>query len=261
MTAPIGPTSTWWTEASRITWGCAACSTRWKSSRRCRKWASRRGSTMRAESSFLSSIRCRPPPINWDESEAPPGTVDILLKAAGTPIDAFSYEAIELLKDTAARWRTLRKIRDSAAMKTNKDPAIAEALRIPDAEIYAINVSFPELKDKAGTGLPESTAHVVRAASRGRRSTARGGGNDHHGVAGIPASAEGRWSPNRGGTVGGSERNCSARVEIAQNIARLAVCHGGLRSAGERAFVPEMIKREFDRRIPDRPCSTRRKRP
>jgi NTE family protein len=89
------------------------------------------------------------PPINWDESEAPPGTIDILLKAAGTPIDAFSYEAIELLKDTAARWRTLRKIRDSAAMQTNKDPAITEALRIPDAEIYAINVSFPELKDKA----------------------------------------------------------------------------------------------------------------
>jgi len=88
------------------------------------------------------------PPINWDESEAPPGTVDILLKATGTPIDAFSYEAIELLKDTAARWRTLRRIRDSAAMKTNKDPAIAEALRVPDAEIYAINVSFPELKDK-----------------------------------------------------------------------------------------------------------------
>ncbi len=89
------------------------------------------------------------PPINWDESEAPPGTIDILLKATGTPIDAFSYEAIELLKDTAARWRILRKIRDSAAMQTNKDPAIAEALRIPDAEIYAINVSFPELKDKA----------------------------------------------------------------------------------------------------------------
>jgi len=29
------------------------------------------------------------PPTNWDESEAPPGTVDILLKSAGTPIDAF----------------------------------------------------------------------------------------------------------------------------------------------------------------------------
>ena len=52
------------------------------------------------------------PPTKWDESEAPPGTVDILLKAAGTPIDAFSYEAVELLKDTAAHWATLRRIRN-----------------------------------------------------------------------------------------------------------------------------------------------------
>ena len=28
------------------------------------------------------------PPTNWDESETPPGTIDILLKSAGTPIDA-----------------------------------------------------------------------------------------------------------------------------------------------------------------------------
>ena len=89
------------------------------------------------------------PPTNWDESEAPPGTIDILLKAAGVPIDHYSYEAVELLKDTASRWRTLRTIRDSAAMKTNKDPVIADLLRIPAAEIYAIDVSFPKLKDKA----------------------------------------------------------------------------------------------------------------
>ena len=89
------------------------------------------------------------PPTNWDESESPPGTVDILLKAAGTPIDAFSYEAVELLRDTAARWQTLRRIRNSEAMAANKDPAVAAALRVPDAEIYAIDVSFPRLKDKA----------------------------------------------------------------------------------------------------------------
>ena len=89
------------------------------------------------------------PPTKWDESESPPGTVDILLKSAGTPIDAFSYEAVELLKDTAAQWRTSRLIRNSAAMATNKDPAVAAALRIPDAEIYAIDVSFAALKDKA----------------------------------------------------------------------------------------------------------------
>ena len=89
------------------------------------------------------------PPTNWDESESPPGTVDILLKAAGTPIDAFSYEAVELLRDTGAKWQTLRQVRNSAAFAANKDPAVAKALRVPEAEIYAIDVSFPRLKDKA----------------------------------------------------------------------------------------------------------------
>jgi len=89
------------------------------------------------------------PPTNWDESENPPSTVNILLKAAGTPIDAYSFEAVELLKDTASRWHTLRRIRNSAAFAANRDPDIAAALRVPDAEIYAIDVSFGALKDKA----------------------------------------------------------------------------------------------------------------
>jgi NTE family protein len=89
------------------------------------------------------------PPTNWDESYTPPGTVDVLLKSAGTPIDAFSYETIELLRDKAARWQTLRMIRNSDAFAANKDPQVAAALRVPAAEIYAIDVSFPALKDKA----------------------------------------------------------------------------------------------------------------
>jgi len=89
------------------------------------------------------------PPTNWDESEAAPGTIETLLKATGTPIDAFSYEAVELLKDTASRWRTMRRIRDTGALAGSKDPLIVEALRVPQAEIYAIDVSFPQLKDKA----------------------------------------------------------------------------------------------------------------
>ncbi len=89
------------------------------------------------------------PPTNWDESVTPPGTIDILLKATGVPIDHYSYEASELLRDTAARWETLRLIRDSKAMADNTDPAVAKAMKIPNAEIYAIDVSFPMLQDKA----------------------------------------------------------------------------------------------------------------
>jgi NTE family protein len=62
------------------------------------------------------------PPTNWDESESPPGTVGILLKSAGVPIDRYSYEAVELLRDMAARWKTLRLIANSPAMAPTGTP-------------------------------------------------------------------------------------------------------------------------------------------
>jgi NTE family protein len=87
------------------------------------------------------------PPTNWDESENPPGTVDVLLKATGVPIDHYSYEAVEQLKDIAARWQTARHLRDVAGCSTNKDLPICAAIRVPQAEIYAIDVSFAALPD------------------------------------------------------------------------------------------------------------------
>ena len=89
------------------------------------------------------------PPTNWDMSEEPPGAVATMLKAAGAPIDRNSFETVELLRDTAAKWRTMRMIANSQAMASNTDPAVASALRVPDAEIYAIDVSFAALTDKA----------------------------------------------------------------------------------------------------------------
>jgi NTE family protein len=53
------------------------------------------------------------------------------------------------LRDIAARWQTARRIRDLAQCSTNKDSAVCTAIRVPEAEIYAIDVSFPALKDKA----------------------------------------------------------------------------------------------------------------
>ncbi len=89
------------------------------------------------------------PPTTWDESETPPGTLDILLKATGVPIDHYSYEAVEQLKDIAARWRTAREIRNLAGCSTNKDSPVCAAVRPPDAELYAIDVSFAGVSDPA----------------------------------------------------------------------------------------------------------------
>jgi NTE family protein len=89
------------------------------------------------------------PKTDWDQSETGPGPVSVLLKSAGVPIDHYSYEAIELLKDTAARWKTMRTLSRAAAAAGVTDPSFKRALLAPQAEVYAIDVSFAQLKDKA----------------------------------------------------------------------------------------------------------------
>jgi NTE family protein len=89
------------------------------------------------------------PPTVWDTSEQGPGTVDVLLQSTGVPIDRYSYEAVELLKDISARWDMARHLRDLAGCDVNKDVPVCAAIRVPQAKIYAIDVSFPALKDKA----------------------------------------------------------------------------------------------------------------
>ncbi len=89
------------------------------------------------------------PSTQWNQSEDSPGTVDILIKAAGVPIDRYSGEMVEELKDIDARWNALRQMRDSVAFAKDKDPAMTYVVKAPKAEIYAIDVSFQALKDKS----------------------------------------------------------------------------------------------------------------
>jgi NTE family protein len=89
------------------------------------------------------------PPTNWDEREEPPGTLDILLKATGVPIDHYSYEAVEQLKDIAARWNTIRELRRLAGCSAGSASPICTAMQNPQAEIFPIDVSFAKLRDEA----------------------------------------------------------------------------------------------------------------
>ena len=90
------------------------------------------------------------PPTDWDASEQGPGVIDVLLKSAGVPIDHYSFEAVEQLKDIAARWQMGRHVRDLARCSTaGKDAAVCAAIRPPDAQVYSIDVSFAAVPDKA----------------------------------------------------------------------------------------------------------------
>jgi len=101
--------------------------------------------------------------------------VEVLLQATGVPIDHYSYEAVELLRDTASRWKMLRAIRDSGAIIDNGSPALHEVTRVPDLEVYVINVSFAEVQDVAERAylnqqptsfvLPSEAVDKLRAAA------------------------------------------------------------------------------------------------
>ncbi len=116
------------------------------------------------------------PKTHWDESERPPGALDILWKATGVPIDHHSYEAVELLNDIAARWRVMRRLQVSNPSAGAADPMVAEALNVPDVEIYAINVSFAAVKNQVereylnelptSLALPGEAVDRLRAAAR-----------------------------------------------------------------------------------------------
>jgi len=115
------------------------------------------------------------PPLDWDQERSAPGTLDVLLQATGVPIDHYSYEAVELLRDTAARWKMLRSIRDSGAIIDSGNPALAEVMRVPNLEVYVIDVSFAELQDATeraylnnqptSFALPDEAVDRLRAAA------------------------------------------------------------------------------------------------
>ena len=90
------------------------------------------------------------PATSWDRSERPPNDLQILLKATGVPIDRYSYEAVELLKDIVARWNTIRELRDAGTLAGARD-ASGRPIDAPNIDLYAIDVSIeahPDPKER-----------------------------------------------------------------------------------------------------------------
>jgi NTE family protein len=116
------------------------------------------------------------PPLDWDQQRSAPGTVDVLLRATGVPIDHYSYESVELLRDIAARWKMLRAVRDSGAIMDNGNPHLAQVTRVPNVEVYVIDVSFAELKDAAERAYlnEQPTSFVLPAEAVDRLRAAAG---------------------------------------------------------------------------------------
>lgn len=117
------------------------------------------------------------PTHGWDRREDAPGPIEVLLQAIGVPIDYYSHAAVEQLQSLDAQWHMLRGIRDAALPADLEKPAFVAARRVPEAQLFVVNVSFDELKNPGEVErlnqLPTSLVLAPAAVDELRRAAHR----------------------------------------------------------------------------------------
>ena len=86
------------------------------------------------------------PSVAWDRQESPPGTVAQLMQASGVPIDSFSYETVETIKDRARIFAAWRQLRVAEAQLGGMTKAEAEA-KVGAFALRVVEVSFDAIRD------------------------------------------------------------------------------------------------------------------
>ena len=81
------------------------------------------------------------PSTDWDRRESPPGTINQLLQASGVPIERYSFDTVETMKDRAeiSKWR--RDLLVARARLAGETEEAAEA-SVPKITLYVLDVSF-----------------------------------------------------------------------------------------------------------------------
>ena len=88
------------------------------------------------------------PRTDWDRSETPPGFAVQLLQASSVPIDRYSFETIETMKDRQEIYAWRRELLIARARLAGATEAQAEAgVPLPKLALHALDVSFDNLPD------------------------------------------------------------------------------------------------------------------
>ncbi|MDX1374178.1 MAG: patatin-like phospholipase family protein [Burkholderiales bacterium] len=86
------------------------------------------------------------PKTDWDKEESPPGIVGQLLQSTGVPIDRYSFETVEMLKDRAEIMKWRRELLVARARLAGKSEAEAEA-SVPKITIQVVDVAFDAIRE------------------------------------------------------------------------------------------------------------------
>ena len=85
-------------------------------------------------------------PNTWETKESPPGTAKQLGASVGVPMERYSFETIELMKDRAEVSDLQRRLRVAEARLSGMSEEEAEA-KFPKVDMYMMSVGFAALAD------------------------------------------------------------------------------------------------------------------
>ena len=83
---------------------------------------------------------------DWQQKESPPGSFKQLAQSTGVPIERYSFESIELMKDQVEAAGLHRKLRVAEAINAGASREEAEA-RFPKTVFHVMDVSFDDIRD------------------------------------------------------------------------------------------------------------------
>jgi NTE family protein len=86
------------------------------------------------------------PKTDWDREETPPGMAVQLMQASGVPIDRFSFETVETMKDRAEIMTWRRELLVAQARLAGATEAAAEK-SVPKVTLEVVDVSFDAIKE------------------------------------------------------------------------------------------------------------------
>ena len=82
----------------------------------------------------------------WEKRESPPGMIKQLLQSSGVPIERYSFETIELMKDRAAITAWRRELQVAQARLSGMSLEDAEK-KFPAIDVYVMAISFDRIVD------------------------------------------------------------------------------------------------------------------
>jgi len=86
------------------------------------------------------------PRTDWDRRESPPGSIGQLLQASGVPIDRYSFETVETMKDRAEIWKWRRDLLVAQARLAGATEEEAEG-SVLKVTLHVLDVSFDTISD------------------------------------------------------------------------------------------------------------------